>query len=583
MMKLCPIIFLLLLMAFGCNQKDEYPDIPYTRATGKPMEGIRIAWDYSSMQRLAPQGSRILGWVGYPRIRRLQNGTLMAVYETAGNGELIQSSDNGETWSSAVLTFVKHTSKNIKGETTDVNISNPELCQLRNGDLIMACNYRPQKEGIAPFAIAVKRSVDMGVSWSDDQVIYEAAPRFIDGCWEPAILELPDGKLQVYFANENPYQNSNEQNISLIESSDHGETWDKTIRTVCFTEGRRDGMSVPLIVDDEILVSIEDNNIGQFKPYIVRTKIADNWQTPVLVNSPNRESALKKPYPEAVYAGAPYITRVPSGEVILSYQTTAGRSTNWEQSTLEVAIGDKKGRNFEKLSRPFNVPMNKEAKWNSISLWDENTVVAAATTSFRSTSCEVWMIKGHIISELKIESGNITVDGTISTQEWGSDFPVFIGHQGPTNMSAALKFNNETLYIATKVNDKMLIHNSIDPLKSDGVFVYLDTENQNLLRPDEGIFKIWCNNKGETKIYEGRKGQWEEQKTKTINCKVKSDSDGYQIEFGLPFSMLKKQTKSDFRVSFGLMEYTSATAYYEENIIYTNDWASNTWIHASFQ
>lgn len=580
MIRFCFFIFLLTTTATGCNTKGENP---YTKETGESLEGIRIAWDYSSLQKLAPQGQRFADWAGYPRVRRLNNGTLMAVYDIDGNGEMVQSNDQGITWSSPVVTFKKHTYTNAKGESTVVNIANSELCQLQNGDLVMACNYRPTKDEIAPFAIAIRRSSDLGQTWTEDQLLYEAQPRFIDGCWEPSLLQLPGGELQIYFANEAPYTTSGEQNISMLSSPDNGKTWNKEVKTVCFRANRRDGMPVALLVDDEILVSIEDNQIGQFKPFIVRTKISDNWQTPVLANSPNREYALKKPYPESVYAGAPYLMRVPSGEVILSYQTTSGRSSNWELSTLEVAIGDKKGRNFEKLSRPFTVTTDREAKWNSISLWDENTVVAAATTSFRSPNCEVWMIKGHIIPELKIGTAAIIADGNISAAEWGDKFPVFIGQQGPVNLRAAITYEGENICIAAKVNDKNLVSDPNDPTKSDGVFIYLDPENQNLLHPDAGIFKIWCNYKGETKIYEGHQGQWEEQKTTTINCKVKTDTNGYQIESVLPFSILKKQTKSDFRINFGLMEYSSTTKSYEENTIHSDAFASNTWLHVSFQ
>lgn len=581
--KIFQLSFCLISFVLGCSSKAEIPEITYSRETGEPIEGIRIAWDYSSMQKLAPQGQRFARWAGYPRVRKLTDGTLMTVYDIDGNGEMVLSKDHGKTWSSPVVTFRQHTYTNSTGQSTDVNIANSELYQLNNGDLVMACNYRPAKDEIAPYAIAIRRSSDMGQTWTADQVIFEAQPRFTDGCWEPSFLQLPNGELQVYFANEAPFTTSNEQNISMLSSPDNGKTWTKEPKTVSFRANRRDGMPVALLVDDEILVSVEDNNIDQFKPYLVRCAVSDNWSSPVLAGSPNREYMLNTKIPDAVYAGAPYIMRIPTGEVILSYQTTSGRSSNWELSTMEVAIGDKKGRKFAKLTRPFDVPLTREAKWNSISMWDENTVVAASTTSFRNTNCEVWIINGHIIPELKITPTAITVDGNVSDEEWGTKFPIFIGHQSETKLNAAIGCDTENLFFAAKVNDQNLVSDSKDLTRTDGIYFYIDAENQNLASPDLGIFKVWCNYKGETKIWEGHSGQWEEMKSAAIKAKAKTVANGYQIELAVSFSVLKKQSKSDFRINCGLVEYSSASTGYEENIANSNANSPNTWVHVVFQ
>lgn len=581
--KVSQLSLCLFLFALGCSSKADNQEASYSREIGEPVEGIRIAWDFSSMRKLAPQDGRFAQWAGYPRVRKLTDGTLMAVYDIDGNGEMVQSKDSGKTWSSPFTTFKRHNYINTKGELTEVNIANSELCQLKNGDLVMACNYRPAKDEIAPFAIAIRRSSDMGQTWSDDLVIFKAQPRFADGCWEPSFLQLPDSELQVYFANEAPFTASSEQNISMLSSLDNGKTWTKELKTVSFRADRRDGMPVALIVDNEILVAVEDNNINQFKPYIVHSTLTDNWNSPVLANSSCREYALKTPLPDAVYAGAPYLMRAPSGEVILSYQTTAGRSSNWELSTMEVAVGDKKGRNFEKLTRPFDVPLTRESKWNSISLWDNQTIVAAATTNFLSSNCEVWIITGHIIPELKIASAEIAVDGNISEAEWGANFPIFIGHKSSTNLTAAIRHYGQNLYICMMVNDKNCSSDLIDPMKTDGVNVYIDAGNLNLLAPDKGIFKIGCNYKGETKFWEGANGHWKEQKINNVISKTKSDSNGYQIELSIPLSDIKIQSKSDFRINFGLVEYSSTLNWYEENITNSDAISSNTWLHVAFQ
>lgn len=577
------LITIMLLLSFSCN-KAETPEEPILPEKGEPIEGIRIAWNQSSLQKLAPQNGRFLSWVGYPRLKRIDSGSIMATYETEGNIELIQSHDNGITWTTPSVVFASHTFSNTQGESTIVNKANGELIQLHNGDLVMACNYRPAKDNITPFAIAVKRSTDKGLTWSESQIIYEAGPRFADGCWEPALLQLPSGELQVYFANESPYTQTDEQEISMLTSHDNGITWDRQPKTICFRAGRRDGMPVPILLNNEILVAIEDNNIESFKPYIVRSDLSDNWSAIVSGNSPKREYALKDVLPNNIYAGAPYLLKVPSGEVILSYQTTENRSSNWELSTMAVAIGNKEGRHFQKKTNPFKVPLNKEAKWNSLMLWDENTIVASSTTNYKSDNCEVWIIKGHIIPELKASVGTPLIDGKLDIDEWTEYFPVFVGHQGPSNLKAAFRYDEDNLYLGIKVLDESILSSAQSQLQSNGVTINIDAHNHCLTAPYKGLYKIWSNYNGEILLYEGFNGKWKEkqQNTNTIISKTRIDGNYYIMELSIPFSSLEKSDRSNIRVNVGLKTHLNASTQYVESVVHANPEASNTWCSLTF-
>jgi hypothetical protein len=195
---------------------------------------------------------------------------------------------------------------------------------------------------------------------------------------------------------ETPYQHSDEQEISMLTSPDAGESWTSKPKTISFRENKRDGMPVAAIVGDEIVVVIEDNKSVGFKPYTVRTKLRDNWKIPVEAYSPNREYALSETIPDSVYLGAPYLLKLPTGETLISYQSNENRSSNWEYSVMEVAIGDKTARNFSRRTQPFKVPLNKSAKWNSIALWNDSTVVALTSSDFNSEAIAPWMMIGHI-------------------------------------------------------------------------------------------------------------------------------------------------------------------------------------------
>ena len=265
-----------------------------------PLQGIRIAWDYTSIQRLAPQSGRSVGYCGYPRMIQLHDKSLLCVYEVSGgNIESIKSFDNGSAWSAPVVIATRH---------NGINMAVPEILELNDQSLLVSYNPRPQPiDATKHFGIRTKKSYDGGLTWTDERLLYEAGSKFEDGCWEPSQIQLPSGEIQLFFSNEGIYPNSNEQNISIFRSMDNGLTWTTQPRIVSFRAGKRDGMPIPVLLKgkNEILFSIEDNGAGQFKPSIIRTGNADNWNTIVDGESPHRNSALAEPLADTVYAGAP--------------------------------------------------------------------------------------------------------------------------------------------------------------------------------------------------------------------------------------------------------------------------------------
>ncbi|MBE0652459.1 MAG: exo-alpha-sialidase, partial [Bacteroidales bacterium] len=392
-------LFIVLLFNILSCSKTENTEIEHEKE--ELTDGIRIAWDYATLKRVAPLPGRSPGYYGYARMIQLHDGRLACVYETSeGNVELTVSTDMGKSWKWP---------KTIFQTVNNITMAVPSILELNDQSLLVACNPRPREPYTddRKFGIKVRKSIDGGATWMPEQTVYEAQSTFNDGCWEPAMVQLSGGEVQLYFSNEGIYTRSNEQDISLLRSFDLGETWTTEPEVAGFRKSRRDGMPVPLLLADrgELLISIEDNKAGEFKPSIYREKISDNWSGGFIgADDPRRTyHPLSDPLPLDIYAGGPYLARLHSGEVLLSYQTTLDRNKVWNYSSMAVEIGDSEGRLYSRRSVPFSMPVSKWGLWNSLAvIGDDVPVAITSTNAFSANSTEVWMITGRIIPEFPI-------------------------------------------------------------------------------------------------------------------------------------------------------------------------------------
>jgi len=346
-----------------------------------PKAAIEIHWDQTT-QVLVQENA------GYGRMIRLHNGNILCGYELVGNSWVRLSKDNGRTWEQAILA----------NQLPYANSANTELLQLKNGRVLLFFNQRPH-DGTHPFAIGYCFSDDNGTTWQKPpKLIYEASPESKNGCWEPAAIQLASGEVQLFFANEFPYQKNDDQEITLMRSWDNGASWGQP-ETVSYRAGHRDGMPVPLILlgNKGIVLAIEDNGLApgnQLQPAIIHTTQTFNWHQPVVQgNSPQRWGALATPLAGNIYAGAPYIRQLPSGETLLSCHSTEGGRA---KPQMTVYIGNAEARNFQHKSIPFKLPNDVGGWWNALFIKDANTVTAISSTQINGVS-GLWAIDGHVM------------------------------------------------------------------------------------------------------------------------------------------------------------------------------------------
>jgi len=347
-----------------------------------------IVWDSSTLTRVS---APMAGYCGYARMIQLHDRSLLTVYEASGNIVCVHSKDLGRTWSHPDI---------IASKEEGVNMAVPDIIQLDNRDLMVFYNPRPFKiEPTRHFEIRIKRSTDGGTTWAGGQTLYRAGYEFANGCWEPSPIQLPSGEIELFFANEGPYTHSDEQEISLLRSNDNGYHWSENPETVSFRAGKRDGMPVPVLLRNkvEIAVAIEDNADGNFKPYIIKNTLSQNWREVVGVDGSGRYYAFEDKVSPEVYAGAPFLRQLKSGETILSYQGTEGRTNKMAFADMKVVVGDDEATGFSGKTEPFRVPADRCGLWNSICVLDDDSIVALTSTNAYGKNMEVWMIRGRLM------------------------------------------------------------------------------------------------------------------------------------------------------------------------------------------
>lgn len=387
-------VFLTLAVFFitGCEKKDvtEDPDIKDPK---EPVTDVRIEWDYNTLKQVSTDNDT--WYSGYARMVQLKDQSLVCVYEADGEIVVVRSVDLGISWSQPIIVAEKE---------QGINMTVPDILVLDDQSILVCFNPRPHDiDPSRRFGIRTKKSYDDGLTWGEERVVYQAGYQFENGCWEPSAIQLSNGEIQLFFANEGIYETSSEQNISLMRSSDNGLSWTTDPEIISFRENSRDGMPSPLLLNNgtDIVIAIEDNGFKNFKPYVLKNTINDNWQDIIDANNSNRKYALKNKIRDELYAGAPYIAQLKRGETILSYQGTEGRPNDMDNAEMKVVIGNSEATDFDQKTIPFVIPSDKSCLWNSVAVLDDDTIVALTSTNAYSEEgkTEIWMIKGLIVSK----------------------------------------------------------------------------------------------------------------------------------------------------------------------------------------
>lgn len=487
-------------------------------AKKQPYTGSRIFWDSRTPIKVFNGG-------GYARVMELQDGRLMACCEWSGI-RISFSSNKGQTWREPT-TIV----------TNNNNVPNcvPDMIQLRDGTIIVAYNPRPSTPYTDDrrFSIRLKRSTDNGRTWGEEIVVYDGGSTFETGCWEPCLLELPSGELQLYFADESPYTTNNDQQISICRSFDKGLTWSAPA-CVSYRSGFRDGMPVPVLLQDSttIAVAIEDNGWGynDFVPTIVRTTLLRNWRGYVPASSSYRSKAIDYNYCPVATGGAPYLRVLPNGETVLSHQSPYNHSN---KPDMYVYVGDKNARYFKAMSSPFPVPQDQQALWNSLAVIDTGVVVAVS-----GYGGGIKMVKGYPKHQLEVPYGHPFVDGVRTTSEGYFSTKaeqILMGSETETYTYADLAYDEDSLYVVCRVYDDQLVS---DGDHADVVNICLEAESASYTTPQNTSFRYDISPNATFRLFQGTGTTWKGRESSVSHLAFMKGVSYYTFELAIPWAEL---------------------------------------------
>lgn len=528
-----------------------------TTAQSEKGGNVRISWDRSTYREMTSVHVANKDFTQknlyYSRIKELSDGSWLMSFSDDHFGWNIyvrRSEDQGRTWSDAQMIRESHKATSTVGEDTKVFV-NPEFIELSDGRVMMAYQWR-YKKGYHDIpntnincGVEIMYSSDMGKSFSSPREVYRGRS------WEPAMLQLPSGELQMYITSSQDVVNKvSYPRTVIIRSFDHGATWqDKKMAThqdnwtISRTVDDRfayDGMPTAVLLDDNkgIAVPLEvwsGTLVVDQTPIVVRTEIEDNWHS-LDQEKIKKEGGPAYPYRKQVNkdleAYGPYSTKLGTGEMVVqSNGTYKGVQAIW------TLIGDTWGDNFSYATSPF------VGYWGSIDYIKDNRVISTATERYTdstgATRGKIHIMEGRLNYSKSIPKGGLEMS-PISSFDRNDNTHWFLGKASKSAVFSDFGYTDQAFIFGTYLLDENIV--SFTPENSDASLLLLSRGNG---KGSFRNFKIVVNAAGQYLVYREENHSWhliKKSKTEAVEVvgtiNVPGDKDlGYSAKLELDWEL----------------------------------------------
>lgn len=505
-------------------------------------DGVRISWDrstHSVIDQMVLEDGSVEPNLYYPRVKRLPDGALLLTFMNDHLGwELFatRSEDDGATWAPAQKLCARHPAESTLGPDEIVYV-NPDFICLSDGRLMLAYQWRYLKGyGDIPHTnencgIGIMFSEDWGKTWGEPRNIYRGR------CWEPAMLELPSGEIQLYLTDsQNVVNGMSCPKTSLIRSFDGGKTWQgkeectwKDVEGISYTVDDRfgyDGMATAVLLDNGSIAMTVEVWSGKFvvdqTPVIVKTR--DNWTVnqEKLLSDGGPDYPLKKQVNKDFVGYGPYIARLPEGQVLVNANGQyKGKEGLW------VLVGDKDANSFSHATSPFG------GYWGSIDYTGNDRVFVTSTVKYAlngATRGRINIIQGRINRSKDIPMGDVSLEpiGGDESGKW------FLGG----------KYNSSVLYDFGYTAEEFIFNTWV----KDGNITVFTPENSDAsvlqFARKGSVFKLAVNAEGKWVLYSLEDVAWHrilvgDASALQVEGTVNDDSDtdqGFAAQVRIPWS-----------------------------------------------
>ena len=562
---LCGVMALCFAGAFLCSckpQKAAPEDIVIhsinSLNAGEPVINDHAAdWDKSLLEPNYRQYTEVTGdtlrirEANYPRIKKIADDRYILFYQDARVARNIYysvSSDLKE-WGLGLNLFASR-SITVNGESDTLCYSTCDATVLQNSDIMAIASFRSSRNfrRTNEFnGLAMKISSDGGRTWGEEQIIYKGSN------WEPQILQLPDGEIQVYFTHGGPkIQPQMEAGIpesemvpssgtAIIRSKDNGKTWDPYVMEPPYAAHRvsqqyaytkkgiqvfTDQMPCAILLNntDTIALAMESMFVrdGEDVLYITTAYSDDNWAVGLGLDEEGPADKQENMW----HGAAPYLRQFPSGETVLSYN----------QKRFQIRLGDSLAREF---GDPL-FPLNGTGRWGSLELIQSHIVVGTMAYVFEDKSEQNRIMISQNVLNHRIDAprARIRVDGDNTDWDDATD-ALFVGSDSQAQAAVRPAKDDDNLYFLVERLDA-------DLSDGDTVELYLadsgsDTLDTNTLRLTVGPNGLM----GAARFDGSDFAEIEAggiQAAVTLQGTVGNDGDedtGYLVEVAVPRSLLR--------------------------------------------